>query len=343
MQEDLTPTPEEVSFDEALTALRDELQPVAARLLYGFSNLDGAEAEALRAVWPSLSASRRLGVLEDLEALAEGNVVLSFDAVNLIALDDEDPRVRVTAVRALWTSEQPAFLERLLSLVQADPVGEVRAQAAAGLGQYVLWGELQSIRPADLQQAEQALLRAYEDDGDELVQRRALEALGYSSRPEVAELIEQAYERDDDDWISSALYAMGRSADDRWTRPVLDRLKDSNAELSREAARAAGELEIGEALPALIDLLQDEDAELRLVAAWSLSQIGGEGVEEALEELLERSEDEEEIELLEDALENLAFTHEMSDMHILDFSPDDLEDLLRPDLPIDEDDDPELD
>ncbi|MCW5875632.1 MAG: HEAT repeat domain-containing protein [Anaerolineales bacterium] len=343
MDDELNPSPGEVSFEELLAALQDETQPLPSRLLYGFSGLQSAEVDALRSAWGGLSQPRRLGLVEDLENLAEGNAVLIFDAVNLLALDDEDPRVRLTAVRALWTAERPEFMGRLLDLMHNDPAAEVRAQAAAGLGQYVLWGELDEIPEGDLRQAEAGLLQALQSDGDELVQRRALEALGYSSRPEVPDLIEQAYERDDDDWVASALYAMGRSADDRWTRPVLDRLKDANTELSREAARSAGELEISEALPSLVELLQDEDAELRLAAAWSLSQIGGEGVEEALEELLERSEDDEEIELLEDALENLAFTHEMSEMNILDFSPEALDDLAHPDLPADEDDEPDAD
>jgi HEAT repeat protein len=160
-----------------------------------------------------------------------------------------------------------------------------------------------------------------------------LESLGFSSRPEVPELIEHAFEDDSEEWSASALHAMGRSADDRWAPLVIDRLKDSNLEISREAARAAGELELGDALPGLVDLLQEEDAELRLAAAWALSQIGGEGVEDALEELLERTEDEDEVDLIEDALENLTLTHEMSDLSILDFSAEDLEDLVNPEQP----------
>jgi len=89
-------------------------------------------------------------------------------------------------------------------------------------------------------------------------------------------------------------------------------------------------LELGEAVPALVDLLQDEDSELRLAAAWSLSQIGANGVAEALEELLERTEDEDEIDLIENAIENLAFTQEMSDLNLMDFSPEDLEDFAHP-------------
>ncbi|MEX2162020.1 MAG: HEAT repeat domain-containing protein [Anaerolineales bacterium] len=335
------PSQSEISFDDVIVALRDEEQPFPARYLYRFSELEGEELGLLTRIWFGLSAQRRLGILEDLETLAEGNTILHFDAVNRIALGDEDARVRLTAVRALWSSEDVGLLPGLFEMLATDESNEVRAQAAAALGRFVYLGELGKIPEASLKSIEDRLFKVLESNSDSLVRRRALESLGYSSRPEVPDLIEQAYERDDDEWVISALFAMGRSADDRWGPLVIERLKDTDAELSREAARAAGELELGEALPALLELLHEEDSELRLAAAWSLSQIGGNGVEDALEELLERTEDEDETDLIEDALENLAFTHEMADMNILDFSPEDLEELATPHASdLDEDQDP---
>ncbi len=330
----------EPSFDEVIAALRDEAKPFPARYLYRLSGLEGEELGLLTRIWPDLSTTRRLGLLEDLEMLADSNTMMHFDAVNRIALGDEDARVRLTAVRSLWPSEQPALVPRLFDLLDHDDNTEVRAQAAAALGRFVYLGEVGHIPEATLKQIEDRLLDIMESDEDEFVQRRALESLGYSSRAEVPDLIEEAYESDDDEWIGSALFAMGRSADDRWAPVVIERLDDPSVELSREAARAAGELELDEALPALVDLLQDEDSEVRLVAAWSLSQIGGNGVAEALEELLERTEDEDETDLVENAIENLALTQEMNDLNLLDLSPEDLEDLAHPDGDLANGDDP---
>jgi HEAT repeat protein len=246
--------------------------------------------------------------------------------------------VRLTAVRSLWPSEQSTLVPQLFDLLDHDDNPEVRAQAAAALGRFVYLGEVGKIPEATLKQIEDKLMNALDSDKNELVERRALESLGYSSRPEVPNLIEDAYESDDDEWIASALFAMGRSADDRWAPLVIERLDDTAVELSREAARAAGELELGEALPALVHLLQDEDSELRLAAAWSLSQIGGNGVADALEELLERTEDEDDIDLIENAIENLAYTQEMSGLNLLDFSPEDLNDMAHPNGDSHEDD-----
>lgn len=326
----------EVSFDEVMAALRDEENPFPARFLYRLSGLEGEELGLVGRIWFDLSTERRLGLLEDLETLSESNTVMNFDAMNRIALGDADARVRQTAIRALWPSEQVSLVPKLIELMEKDESAEVRAQAASALGRFVYLGELGNIPQATLKDIEQHLLKSLDSDPDPLVMRRALESLGYSSRPEVSDLIEQAYENDDDDWISSALFAMGRSADDRWAPLVIERLKDPSSDLSREAARAAGELELGDAVPSLIELLQEEDQELRLAAAWSLSQIGGTDAEDALQELLERTQDEDEIDLIEDALENLAFTHEMADMNILDFSPEEIDEMTHPELNGDE-------
>lgn len=327
--EELSGQPD-VSFDDVIAALRDEAKPFPGRYLYRLSALEGEDLGFFRRVWFDLSTQRRLGLLQDLETLAESNTVMHFDAVNEVALEDEDPQVRETAIRALWSSEQEKLLPRFFDLMENDASADVRAQAAAALGRFVYLGEVGKVSGDSAEQVETRLLKALDNDDDPLVQRRALESLGYSSRPEVADLIEKAYSEDDNDWIASALYAMGRSADDRWAPLIVERLRDPNIEVTREAARAAGELELSDALQTLAELLQDEDSELRLAAAWSLSQIGGEGVEDALEELLERTTDEDEIDLIEDAIENLAFTHEMADMNILDFSPEDLDDMAHP-------------
>ncbi len=46
------------------------------------------------------------------------------------------------------------------------------------------------------------------------------EALGFSSRPEVPDLIRQAYAIGQPEWMESSLFAMGRSADSIWETAV---------------------------------------------------------------------------------------------------------------------------
>jgi len=330
MIEDPLPEQTEFSFGDLLSALRDEANPFPARYLYRLSGLEGNELDQLRKAWPLLSARRRLGLLEDLELLAESNTVMHFDAVDQQALSDEEAEIRTVAIRSLWPSEQKGLIPVFIDLLNKDENTGVRAQAAAALGRFVYLGELGKIPPGTLKEVEEQLLDVLDADVDPLVQRRALESLGYASRPEVADLIEGAYQGGEPDWVASALFAMGRSADDRWAPIVIEHLQDTNPDLSREAARAAGELELSEALSGLLELLEDDDSEVRLAAAWSLSQIGGREAADALEGLLERSDDEDEIDLIENVLENLAFTEELGELNLLDFATDDLEDLTHP-------------
>jgi HEAT repeat protein len=162
--------------------------------------------------------------------------------------------------------------------------------------------------------------------------------LGYSGRAEVPPLIENAYRSGKRDWLISSLIAMGRSANNRWEKRVLLMLENPATAVRVEAVRAAGELELAAARQALIELLEDDDDEVRMAAIWSLSQIGGQGVREILEEMQEETEDEDEAEFLENALDNLAFTDDEGFFSLLNLSSNDIDAGEEADL-IEEDED----
>ncbi len=319
-----------ISLDELLAALLDEQTPFSPRYLYRLSGLEGAEFDQFKAAWPEVSTNRRRALLEDLEPLAEANFALQFDPISQIALADEEAEIRALAIRLLWGSEDPALIPTFLSILNHDASPETRAQAASALGQFVYLGEMDELPESSSKEVEDNLFAAYRGKNPKLVRRRALEALGYSSSETVPDLLEEAFASNDDEWLASALFAAGRSADERWEPRISDALDHTNAEVRMEAARAAGELESEESVPALLNLLDDEDADVRMASAWSLSQIGGPGVRDALEEQLEDAEDDEEIDHLEDALENLDFTEDMEEFNLF-IAPDD-EDGDDPDL-----------
>jgi HEAT repeat protein len=176
------------------------------------------------------------------------------------------------------------------------------------------------------------LLTVMDGQSDPLIRRKALEALGYSGHPRIPELIEDNYDYGDEDWLASVLIAMGRSADEQWEPFVVDKLSHSDNVVRLEAVRAAGELLISDAAMYLIELLNDEDKDIRMASAWSLSEIGGSDAEEAIEAVLEQTENEEEIEHLENALENLEFNEDLTDFDMFDFSGDEPEDATPDNL-----------
>jgi HEAT repeat protein len=74
-----------------------------------------------------------------------------------------------------------------------------------------------------------------------------------------------------------------------------------------EAARAAGELEIEEAVPLLGRLILDDDREILEVVTWSLGEIGGKEavrILEAMAETAEETDDDVLMEAIEDAIGN---------------------------------------
>jgi len=145
-------------------------------------------------------------------------------------------------------------------------------------------------------------------------------------------LIEAALKHKDSDWQASALTAIGRSVDERWEDEVLRALLDENEVIRKAAVEAAGNLSLRSARTVLLRMLAEgeEDDEIIAASIWSLSQIGGEDVRTFLEALLdktEEAEDEDQIALLEEALDNLAFTEDLDRFELMAIDPDLLDGL----------------
>ncbi len=318
------PQKKNISSNQVFTALLNEEEIFPPVYLRFFSDIEKADLEALRSIWPQVKVDRRVSLMEDMEEISDADTLVSFENVARMALEDTDPRVRATAIRILWEFDDPRMSQTFRKMLREDSEGIVRAAAASALGRYIYLGEIEEIAQDLLHEIEEDLLRAHAGQDEELVRRRALEALGFSGRQEVQELIRRAYDTDDNDWLITALFAMGRSADQTWEPDVRRMLRHPVSEVQFEAVRAAGELGIASARQPLLDMLEEgiNDEDVYNAAIWSLSQIGGEDVRETLEALAEESEDDEEMELLENALDNLEFTESFELFDMLDIGED---------------------
>ena len=311
--------PRETSFKTIVNALLDEATPFPARYLLRFSDLPPVDLKTLLKAWPQVAERRRRILLEDIEDLAEADNLLCFDDLARALLTDADAHVRVQSIRLLKECEDRKLIPVYSKFLEDEDI-EVRAAAAGALGQFIYLGEIEELPAGTLGEMEEKLLAAATSAKPVLVRRRALESLGFSSRPEVPPLIEAAYRQKTPDWMVSALVAMGRSKDERWKKQVLSQLRAEDEDVCAAAVRAAGELEMSSARSILLDLLEDEeDGETRGEIIWALSQIGGEGVRERLEELMDAEPDDEEAEFLEEALANLVFTEDMGHFELFDF------------------------
>ena len=306
------------SFDGVLESLAELDLPADQARLFELSDLDQSQVEIFQRAWATTAEPQRLKVMQSLGELARDHIELNFDRIDRLALDDASAEVRRTAIENLWESEDPALVPKLRHALGDDPQPDVRAAAAAALGPFVYLGEVGRIEPPQHRQTEDALLLAAEHDSDSAVRLRALESIGFSSRDEVSPLVEQAFRSGQETAQRSALLAMGRSANEAWGPDVISQLHSPSPALRLEAVRAAGELELRDSVLEVIELVEDVDEDVRRAAIWSLGQVGGARARDALQQLAPRAEGQDEITLLEDTLDNLAFVDGTRDLDLLD-------------------------
>jgi HEAT repeat protein len=200
-------------------------------------------------------------------------------------------------------------MRTLITHLETDPDPEVRSGAAQALGRFVLAGEMGQLAESTANDAVDALLTllVHGDEHPE-VHRRALESVAYASREEIASLIEEALEDLDVKMRASAVFAMGRSANERWAETVLSALQSDEEEIVYEATRAAGDLMLEEAVHDLIRLSTIDDTEIQMSAIWSLGEIGGKEARQALMELADSHADDPVLDAIEDALNMAALS-----------------------------------
>ncbi len=263
-------------------ALEEGRYPSAADLVH-LSDLGPEDTTRLAQLWPHVPVQHRRTLLRTLVEMAEADFEVDFGILFRQGLSDEDEEVRECALDGLWEDEDPRLIAPLVTLLRHDEAVRVRAAAAQTLAHFVLLGELDKLRPEPFHTICEALIAAYEDEGEALeVRRRALEAVAYISDERVPAMIERAYRHPESLMRQSALFAMGRSNDPRWAGIVLRELYNADPAIRYEAARACGELELRDAVSGLVEMLEDGDNELQEVVLWALGQIGGAEAKRAL-------------------------------------------------------------
>ncbi len=245
-------------------------------LIY-LSDLSWDQMQELESIWYGAPASRRVQLIKRLQKLANDDIQYNFKRIFLFALEDYHPAVRKEAVEGLWEEDSPFILEKLEGILLNDNSLEVRVSAAAVLSNYAYKsavGELDDEHANRLQEVLQEVVQQA-DDGSEL-QRKALEALAFFEEDPIADdYIERLYWEGGYEEQASALIAMGRSMNTKWSSTIIKELGNPHPKLRKEAARAAGEMALRESVPDLIRLTQeDTDKEAIHAAIWALGQIG---------------------------------------------------------------------
>ncbi len=321
---------QEISFQTALEKLKDKEQELFTEFYADFapllSDIKPEQLKALLEIWHKIKLSRKHDLLAHLKNELDNDVLLSYNALARHLLKDEDAIIRAYAIRLLSEYEREDLLPFLLEIAREDPETDPREEAIKSLGIFVYYGELEEISLENLKKIEDTLIQIAQDDEEKsVIKQRAIEALGFSSRKEVPALIEEAWNKDAFLWKSCALFAMGRSYNEIWAPQVLEALNSDNDLVRFWATKSAGDLSLQKARPILLEALKEEnDADIMDATIWALSAIGGEDVRIHLLALLDQyGEDEEEaIEYIEDALENLDFTEDVQNLDLANFDYD---------------------
>ena len=295
------------NIENYLKDLHDTGKPLVISKLVNLSDLSREEMEAFKNMWAGINVARRREIVERLVELAEDNFELDYDQIFRLCLGDGDGEVRAKAIEGLSECEEQSLLDPLISLLLGDLEDSVRVAAAAALGTFAMLAEFGELKANDADKVEKVLLTAFNNKKEQMdVRCRALESISMMSRPQVEVMIRQAYQSDALEFRASALCAMGRTCNSDWLSILLQELGSPSAQLRFEAARACAELEADDAVPRLIELTRDDDAQVRLAAVEALGRIGGNEAKQALQECRDGPDDAMS-EAAEDALDEMKF------------------------------------
>ncbi len=283
-----------MSFESTLGDLADPAKRLTSQQLTDLSDLDFSQAEQLEPVWADVGSERRLAVLTELADLAQDTVELNFDILYKLSLTDEEPAVRAAALRGLFEYEGLDLVGALAEVLRHDPDPDVRREAAMALGRFALAVELERIEEMVGDQVREILIESVEDeDEDDHVRARAIEAVGAISGEEIENLIESIY-REESTWLKvGAVDAMGRNANGVWLPILLAETRSPAPEMRHAAAFALGEIGDEAGVEELKTMaIYDPDRDVQLVAIRALGEIGGQQARVALKTVLYEGDDE---------------------------------------------------
>jgi len=273
--------PPQPTADEVLDQLEAGSDDYSS--LRALTDIGDGQLARLMGIWQQFEPERRRKLLAELDQLANEHAVLDFHRIHLSALHDPDAATRMLAVRGIAIEERPDYLQLLCAQLESDPEASVRAEIADVLGKWVVSMEFGLLADDDAEELEVALSnRIHDEQEDEEVRGRSLEALGASSEETVGELIGESYEVGSHRLRVAAIKAMGRSASETWLQILIFNFDDEDADIRSAAATAAGALLMDAAVTPLGMLLDDVETEVQLAAIEALGEIGGEEAERIL-------------------------------------------------------------
>ena len=266
--------------DNRLTLSTEEVDALLQKVETNLSNktFDFSDRQLIQQMVECLGDSRgltRLGFAESLGVVGKPAVPFLIEAL----ANHPNVVVQRAAAKTLTLIADPASIPVLLDSFIHDPDRVVRNSC---IGALAAMGEI--VVPS--------LINILEDDNEqEATKGHAAWALAFIGVP-AREQLYQAFNSQSADLRSAVVGAIAKIAEEqsevRAFNLLLESLKDVNVNVRSEAAAALGNLTYKPAIPLLIELLKNSEAESRKSAALALMKMEDSATLNALQSALER-------------------------------------------------------
>ena len=280
-------------MENVLRMVREEPGNVFSKHARMLSDLSPERSAELRAVLSAMETEKRIAFFEQMVISGEEYYEYNFAPIAEIGLEDENGAVRAASIRTLGFENSRKIGEKMLNAASNDPDENVRIAAIDILGQYMMEAEFGERIPVSRKALNETLAGLLENESP-AVRRAAVVSYSVSEDERVKGLISGYFEGKDPDDLIAALRAARISLAGDWNRNILSLIQHADEDISSEAIRAAGSLQLREALPALYEIISRFDRispELLLTVTDALAEIGDESALDVLETLGEAAVD----------------------------------------------------
>ena len=300
------------NFENVLKMISAEPGSVFKKHARMLSDLTAEKAAQLRKVLAGLADGKRVDFYQNMYISAMDSFELNYAPIAEIGLEDTNGDVRAASIQVLSFEDSRTIGAKILDAAQNDPYEKAQIAAIQILGQYMFEAAVENRIPVSREKLYAALEKLIESK-NENVRRAAVVSFAISENDRVKEIISGYLAGNDSEELAAALTAIRHSMGDDWNRAVLELVQHEDEKVSAEAIRAAGTLQLREALPFLYELISQFDRispELLLTVVDAAAEIGDEGSFDVLETLGEAAVDmdEEITEAIDDAIDTLNMT-----------------------------------
>jgi len=303
------------NFDNVLVMVREHPGSVFEKHARMLSDLSRERSERLRKVLAEMADGPRSAFYRAMDESSLNSFEYNFAPIANIGIDDPEGDIRAASIHVLGFEDDRETGERILDAAQNDPDLRARIAAIEILGQYMFESAVENRIPVNKQRLQKVLADLIENR-DEMVRRAAVVSYAVSEDERVKEIVSGYLAGNDREELIAGLTAVRHALGEDWDESVLELIRHDDEDVCREAIRAAGALQLREALPALYEIISRFDRippELLIVTAEAVAEIGDEGSLDVLETLGEAvvDMDEEITDAVDDCIDTLNMSYHM--------------------------------